>query len=160
MLDGCSSWCEKGWDNRLADEVSSISKDLQARARSYFSCDIQVSGWSSIYQSKLIEDELVRAKDETVWQNREQLIDSSLTIYLKQWGYETIASRMGISLNEIKRFIIGDVTRTAAQYKVEARQVKSLDGIQLWCEAVPNPSWPIRISNYDGEDFVPGLLIT
>jgi hypothetical protein len=80
-------------------------------------------------------------------------------MYKKQWGYAALAQKMGLDEDTLNSFIIGDVQRMAAQYRVEANYVEAREGIQLWCEAVPNPGWPLQLSNFNGAGFIASLIM-
>ncbi len=70
-----------------------------------------------------------------------------------------MARQLGIDNDKLDSFILGDVQRMAAQYRVEANYIQRSNGIQLWCEAVPNPGWPIQISNFDNAGYVASLIM-
>ena len=164
VVDGCREWCLGDWTATLNRDTDRIVKETQSRANAFFGegHNVQVVKWSELYEAKEIEAELLRATtilgvaDTTA---PPKIVVDSIDMYKHQWGYAALARRLGISDDQVKAFIIGDVQRMAAQYRVEANYVRRLDGIQLWCEAVPKPSWPIELSNYDGAGYVACLIM-
>jgi hypothetical protein len=160
VADGCRFWCEPDWENILNRDTERIVAETTERATRFFGTDcIRVQKWSSLYSANNILAELKKAETLVTPENSLAIIKSSFKIYKQQWGYAALAKKMKIDERALDAFIIGDVQRMAAQYRVEANWIQSVDGLQLWCEAVPNPGWPIELSNFDKAGYLASLIM-
>jgi hypothetical protein len=161
VVDGCGAWCEPGWEAILNKDTDRILKETKEQADAFFGSGrgVQVRKWSSFYAANEIVAELPRAETLVTPDKSPCIIKSSFEMYKRQWGYSALARKMDISEEALNAFIIGDVQRMAAQYRVEANYVQLFNGIQLWCEAVPNPGWPLELSNFTRSGYVPSLIM-
>jgi hypothetical protein len=161
IVDGCSSWCNPGWEEILTTDTDRIVRETQQLADKFFGTErnVRVVKWSSIYSPNEIVAQLTRAETLISPDQSPQIMRGSFEIYKRQWGYASLARKIGIDQKTLDTFIIGDVQRMAAQYRVEANYVQLYNGIQLWCEATPNPGWPIALSNFDRAGYVPSLIL-
>jgi hypothetical protein len=161
VVDGCRYWCERGWEERLSRDTDRILRETQARADAFFGTErsVQIVKWSTLYSAEKVEMQLARAESLVTLEKAPSIITGSFEMYKRQWGYSALARRLQIDEDTLDSFITGDVQRMAAQYRVEANYVRCLNGIQLWCEAVPNPGWPIQLSNFDRSGYVPSLIM-
>jgi len=159
-LDRCGHWCSVRSLERMRDEVCQAREQLEAQYKSLLpESDVRVRLWSEMYDCASYEEHLELAKDLNHWCEPEKLIEESISIYVHQWGYGALARKEGLSPEQLRRFIIGDLTRTAAQYRLEADVLRQLGAIQVWAEKVPSPTWPMRVSCYDGSEYLPSLLL-
>jgi hypothetical protein len=161
VVDGCSSWCKPGWEEVLTKDTDRIVEETQERADQFFGNErnVRIMKWSSLYKVEEVLSQLPRAEALISPEQSPQIIKGSFEIYKRQWGYSALARRMGIDEGTLDTFIIGDVQRMAAQYRVEANYVQLYNGIQLWCEASPNPGWPIALSNFNRAGYVASLIM-
>jgi hypothetical protein len=161
IVDGCRFWCQPGWENTLRRDTDRIVTDTQKLATAFFGAErgVSVRKWSSLYTPDEIAAQLPRAEALVTPSESPSIIKASFDMYKKQWGYTPLARKMGIDDETLDTFIIGDVQRMAAQYRVEASYVEATNGIQLWCEAVPNPGWPIELSNFNRSGYVASLIM-
>jgi hypothetical protein len=158
-MDGCKYWANKSALEGLEKETVNAQKALQREASAAFpEISVKVKRWTDLYSLSEFEQELSRAKDTSHW-IEEGLIEDSLKMYLDQWGYRAKGRKMGVAEEALLKFIEGDCIRTGAQYRVEANKIQSLDAIQAWAERVPNPLWPLRMSNYDGAGVPPTIFL-
>lgn len=161
IVDGCSSWCKPGWEEVLKSDTDRILTKTQERANEVFGANrnVRILKWSSLYSPADIEAQLGRAEALVSLEQSPQLIKRSFEMYKQQLGYSALARKMAISENALDEFIINDLRRMAAQYRVEANYVRRYDGIQLWCESTPNPGWPLALSNFDRAGYAPSLIM-
>lgn len=161
IVDGCQSWCQPGWEDTLRRDTARIAGKTQELANAWFGAErgVRVIPWSDLYTASEIAAQLPRAEALVTPTKSPAIIRGSFDMYKKQWGYAALAQKMGLDEDTLNSFIIGDVQRMAAQYRVEANYVQARDGIQLWCEAVPNPGWPLQLSNFNGAGFIASLIM-
>jgi hypothetical protein len=161
VVDGCEDWCEAGWQEILSRDTDRILEETQEQANKFFGAEknVKIKKWSSVYKAEEITQQLHRAEEILQNSSSSPLIRDSFEIYKRQWGYAKLAQKLGISEYQLESFILGDIQRMAAQYRVEANYVRDYNRIQLWCEAIPNPGWPIQLSNFDGSGYVASLIM-
>jgi ribosomal protein S10 len=161
IVDGCRYWCQSGWEDQLSQDTDRILKETQARADAFFGAErgVRVAKWSSLYSADKVEMQLPRAETLVTIEKSPAIVKGSFEMYKRQWGYSALSRKLKIDEDTLDSFITGDVQRMAAQYRVEANYVRCLNGIQLWCEAVPNPGWPIQLSNFDRSGYAPSLIM-
>jgi hypothetical protein len=161
VVDGCCEWCEPEWEEVLSRDTDKILEDTRKIADTYFGPDkgVEIKKWSSVYSCKDILTEVPRAEILIDSSRSPAIVKDSLVMYKQQWGYSSLARQLGIDDDKLDSFILGDVQRMAAQYRVESNYIQRCNGIQLWCESVPNPGWPIEISNFDGSGYVASLIM-
>lgn len=156
----CQRWCATDSLNQFGDEMARRKSELQSKADAYFGPNNAVVRlWSELYGGAQFEDERGRAGDRSVWANFDGLMEPTIRMYLEQWGFSELGRREGLSAAKLRDMIIEEVTNTVAQYRLESRLLVREGAIQGWAEQVPSPSWPIAISNYDGQLEVPSLLL-
>ncbi|MCB0352276.1 MAG: hypothetical protein KDD64_02090 [Bdellovibrionales bacterium] len=159
-LDGCDLWCSGSSLLRLEGEFQARCEELQVKADQYFGPGvISVRRWSELYDRNQYEEQLRLSSDKSRWQDADVLLSESRAMYLDQWRYREISGRLNVDPNKVVEFIDGDVTRTAAQYRLETDLALASGVIQCWAEAVPAATWPIRISQYDGRPSAGQLLL-
>jgi hypothetical protein len=158
-MDGCQCWANESALERLEMEIVAAQKALQEETSKVFpGASVRVKRWTDLYSLQDFEREMTNAKEGSRWAEQ-GLIEESVKMYLDQWGYRAIGREMGVSEEALLQFIKGDCVRTGAQYRVEADKVRSLGAIQAWAERVPNPLWPLRMSNYDGAGVPPTMFL-
>lgn len=157
-IDGARLWATPGSLRRLRAELTGFRESIRDSARTLFGPEgVRVQGWSDRYSVTDFDAALARAEDLSRWQDR-SLIPASADLY-RQYGYRELQRTLGLPAQAMDTFILNDVVRTAAQYRMEADIVQQDGAIQLWAESVPDRIWPIRISNYDGAGYVPAVAL-
>jgi len=158
-LDAVRSWCRPEALLRLDLELAQCTAELDKKRQCFFGdLDVSIRRWSELYNYCDFRTYYANAICLERWQET-RLIEDSKRIYLYNWGYEDLRLRMRLNEAEIDSFIVEDVVRTAAQYRLEADICKGLGCIQAWAETVPTKMWPVRLSNYDGAGFLPSLIL-
>ncbi|NMC61723.1 MAG: hypothetical protein GYA55_01000 [SAR324 cluster bacterium] len=152
-IDMGSEWGSSMNLERTREEVEKLRLDAERKL------GLPVLLWSSEYTLDDFYLALSQARKPENWIEKEKLWKDSQTMYMTEWKYEKLARRYSIPEEDIRRFVLDDVIRTAAQYSLEASIAVSSGQITAWTERVPNPSWPIRIANYNGQQNAPSILI-
>jgi len=157
-IDGAERWADAVSLDRLDDELRDVRNEVSRDARVRFGAEnVTVRGWSEFYTVPEFQAAVDRAEDIGRWSDR-ALIAESTDLY-KQYGYRRLQRELDIAPEVMDRFILDDVVRTAAQYRLEADIAARERAIQLWAESVPNKMWPIKISNYDGAGYAPAIVL-
>lgn len=156
-IDGATRWACPASLARLQSELAEVRVRVAESAQRRFGSAVEVRGWSERYSVQDFEVALTRAADYSRWSDRD-LFTESEDLY-RQYGYRDQEIELNIPSAKMDQFIIDDVVRTAAQYRLEADLIRTDGALQLWAESVPNRIWPIKISNYDGGGTVPALVL-
>lgn len=156
-IDGGMKWCTPESLERLKAELLVLKEAVAQKAARFFKAvpaEVTVRSWSEFYSYSDYEAALVAASDPSNWPDR-TVIEASRSLYEYYYGNY----RGKIDDADLDRFIFEDVTRTAAQYRLEADITIKRGRIQAWAEQVPSPIWPIDVSNYNRAGYAPSLLL-
>lgn len=157
-IEGAGTWADADSRVRLAREIDKIHAEVVKRAQLFFGArSVSVGRWSTYVPEDRFNHALHVAEDMGRWINP-ALLSSSFDVY-KMRGYRMIQHSAAIPEQLMDRCILEDVTRRAAQYRLQADIVRSFQGIRLWVEPMPMRTWPLELSNYDGAGFAPTLFL-
>ncbi|RIL10699.1 MAG: hypothetical protein DCC75_03810 [Proteobacteria bacterium] len=139
----------------LSDDGEKQGHSQDSRFKAFFDCEeIAIKRWSREFKSREIIEAKKRAADFSNWRTAAQtrIFETMLEFCFQPRGAGSGASPEKRALEELSTL--------AALYSLMAKKVRQLGAVAVWesCGVRP-PLWPVFLSNYDGQGFVPSIIL-
>ena len=158
----CRRWCDEQDLDRLSEELSDWQERLDRRAKSFFGHKIRIARWSEFYNQKDFEKQLEHALCFSNWKRDKEstLIESTLEMHFDVFGIARIRKSLNIPIENVRNVVVQNLAHLAADHRLKSSAILQENAIGVWSsEGQPNAMWPVVLSNYDGQKYVPSLVL-